>query len=169
MLSAALLTAGQYAGAIVVLVSVVVIMWRAVKFFNRYEERADKIEKIVVAAADQLTILGSLQDLIDQPMMMLDEHGFVIAINMATHRLLGYSVEDLKNGHFKPRLDWGSQQAWASAMKDKRLFERVCKLVSSDGTQLTVTLIAKPIRTETKFLGYRCSIDPMMGDAVQES
>ena len=168
MLSAALLTAGKYAGAIVVLVSLIVMMWRAVKFFNRYEERADKIEKIVIAASDQLTILGSLQDLIDQPLMMLDENGFVTSVNMATHRLLGYSVEDLQNGHFKPRLDWGSQQAWASAIKDRRLFERVCRIVSSDGKPLKVTLIAKPIRTETKFLGYRCSIDHM-GDALEES
>ena len=167
MLSAALLTAGQYAGAAVVLVSFVVIMWKAVRFFNRYEERQQNMEHMLAATKDQIAIMGSLQDLIDQPMMMLDAHGQVTSINMACHRLLGYSADELKNGFWKPKLDWNSQVEWETAIREKTHFDRVCQ-VAAKGRRLRVTLIAKAIKPEGKLLGWRVSIDHM-GRTLEES
>lgn len=118
---------------------------------------------LIPTISDQLAVIGSLQDVVDDPMFITNPAGQFVSANLSCSRLLGWNVEELRQGGWRSKLDRDAQLQWDEAVEQKSLFERTLFIQTQRG-RLRMRVLAKPIANGTKHLGWRGTIDRLGAD-----
>ena len=128
---------------------------------------SETLFQMIHRLSDQVAVQGSLQDVLDLPMFIADVHGHLISANLACSRLLGWSIDEMRFGGWRSKLDRDTQVQWDEAIAQGSIFERSVWMLTGQGRRVRVRVLVKPIANQDRLLGWRGMID-RMGDGEDD-
>lgn len=108
-------------------------------------DRVIQIQGTVRIAAARQALLS---DFVEHPLFEADIEGSYTRINVAFERLSGYSNAEVRGMGWKNLVHEGDRERvskeWGHAVKDRRMFRTVCRLITKTNLIHKVEMIARP-------------------------
>lgn len=113
------------------------------------------------ALGDAIAMHGSVADLSPQPLMVFDPAGNCTSLNPACARLIGWTLDELRDGGWIHKLSEDGAKAWRDALTAHAVFDERLLFTPRIGEVLLANVYAKPVHNGEKFLGWRCAISAL--------